>query len=107
MAETCEQHSFEVAVDLCDACRHAFCPDCLVYPHGLQGPALCIPCAIEFSGVRAKAGRIPKKQPRKPAVESVKPVAKASATAGVVTVKIAGAVAGGVAAGTILRSFLL
>ena len=110
MSQTCEQHSFEVATDTCVSCNRPFCPDCLVYPHGERDAALCVPCAIEFAGVRAKAGRVPRKAPRSTrgggnAASAV--TAKASATAGIVTVKVAAAVAGGVAAGTVLRAFVL
>lgn len=107
MAATCEQHNFEVAVDRCHSCRRDFCPDCLVFPHGPRQPALCIPCAIEFAGVRAKAGRV-RKRATGPGERPDDPVtaAKVSAAAGVATLKVVGVVVGGAAAGTALRMLL-
>jgi hypothetical protein len=112
MNETCEQHSFEIAVDRCVACNRPFCPDCLVYPHGQEHAALCVPCAIEFAGVRAKAGRTRRKGPSanmsgRPGDPSATITAKAGAAAGVVTMKVVVAVVGGVTAGTVLRALLL
>ena len=112
MNQTCEQHSFEIAVDRCVACNRPFCPDCLVYPHGEEHAALCVPCAIEFAGVRAKAGRTRRKGPppgtrRRPGDAASPITTRARAAAGVVTMKVVAAVVGGVAAGTVLRAVLL
>ena len=110
MNQTCEQHSFEIAVDRCVACNRPFCPDCLVYPHGEEHAALCVPCAIQFAGVRAKAGRKRRKGPPPVGAKGAPApalTAKAGAAAGVVTMKVVVAVVGGVTAGTVLRSLLL
>lgn len=49
----CARHPFEKAATLCRACRREFCPECLVWPRGEKRPAVCIPCALTLSGVRA------------------------------------------------------
>ena len=108
MAATCEKHGFEVAVDNCHSCHRAFCQDCLVFPHGPRQPALCIPCAIEFAGVRAKAGRVPKREPVAPGERPPEPVtaAKVGAAASLGMIKVVGVVVAGAAAGTALRMLL-
>ena len=48
----CARHPFEKAAALCRACRHDFCPECLVWPRGKKRPAVCIDCALNLGGVR-------------------------------------------------------
>ena len=55
MAETtqCDKHLFEDATGMCRTCRRPFCADCLVYAHGPDKAPLCVPCALQASGVRS------------------------------------------------------
>ena len=51
---SCTKHPFDQAAGSCRACREEFCPDCLVYVHGVEKPPLCIPCALVAAGLRRK-----------------------------------------------------
>lgn len=57
MAENnqCDRHLFEEATGLCRTCGRPYCADCLVYAHGPDKAPLCVPCALQASGVRSTA----------------------------------------------------
>ncbi len=61
---TCLQHTHEIAEAICKTCGANFCADCLVYPFGASKPPLCIPCAINASGVRHGAGNPVRVEPK-------------------------------------------
>lgn len=56
MQGRCDKHLFETATDVCRACGHEFCPDCLVYSFGAQQAPFCVPCAVAAAGIRTTAG---------------------------------------------------
>jgi hypothetical protein len=56
---SCENHPFEMGVDLCAHCGRDFCQECLVYPRGPKKPPFCVRCAIAAAGVRSTAARTP------------------------------------------------
>ena len=49
---SCVKHPMAVSEHVCGRCGHEFCPECVVFPHGLRKPPLCIACALEVGGVR-------------------------------------------------------
>ncbi|MBV8982030.1 MAG: hypothetical protein JO086_14095 [Acidimicrobiia bacterium] len=51
----CDKHLFEEATGMCRTCRRPYCADCLVYAHGPDKAPLCVPCALQASGVRSTA----------------------------------------------------
>ena len=42
------------AVTKCRTCHRPHCGECLVFPRGPKGSALCIPCALAVAGVRER-----------------------------------------------------
>ncbi len=53
----CAKHNNVNASGSCGECGDTFCQDCLVFPFGPSRPAMCIGCALAFSGVRQGAAR--------------------------------------------------
>jgi hypothetical protein len=49
---SCVKHPMAVSEHVCGRCGHEFCQECVVFPHGLRKPPLCITCALEAGGVR-------------------------------------------------------
>jgi hypothetical protein len=58
---SCAKHTGAFATGLCGECGHGFCEECLVFPFGPSKPAMCIACALAFSGVRGRRERPPAK----------------------------------------------
>jgi hypothetical protein len=57
---SCVKHPMALAEYLCGQCGHEFCPECVVFPYGVDKPPVCITCALELSGVRKRATGRPK-----------------------------------------------
>lgn len=60
MSNTCVKHPMTIGTDICSSCGHMFCPECIVFPFGAGHPGLCIACALERGGVRARATTWPR-----------------------------------------------
>lgn len=56
-ADSCENHAFDMAEDLCGSCGRGYCSECLVYPFGAKKPPLCKSCAVSAAGIRSNAAR--------------------------------------------------
>jgi hypothetical protein len=54
-----------IAEHVCGRCGHDFCPECVVFPHGVQRPPMCITCALELGGVRRRGTDRPPKMSRR------------------------------------------
>jgi hypothetical protein len=48
----CDAHPFDTASNSCRRCKGSFCTSCLVYSFGKKKPPFCIPCALDFAGIR-------------------------------------------------------
>lgn len=55
-AAFCENHTFELAEDLCGTCGRAYCAECIVYAFGPKKPPICKGCALARAGIRKHAG---------------------------------------------------
>lgn len=60
MSTACVKHPMTIGDDICSSCGHMFCTECIVFPFGADRPGLCIACALERGGVRARATRWPR-----------------------------------------------
>lgn len=58
-AAFCENHTFELAEDLCGSCGRAYCPECILYAYGPKKPPICRRCAIARAGIRKHAAPTP------------------------------------------------
>ncbi len=60
MSDACVRHPMTVAEFACGTCGYDFCPECVVFPHGLKKPPMCISCALDRGGVRRRETGRPK-----------------------------------------------
>lgn len=45
---------------VCGRCGHEFCPECVVFPYGVDKPPMCISCALQAAGVSKRPTGRPK-----------------------------------------------
>lgn len=67
------KHPMTIGDHVCSGCGHSFCRECIVFPFGVDRPGLCIGCALERGGVRARSTdwpRLPKRTIRRRLRES-------------------------------------
>ena len=58
MSYSCVKHPMAMAEFVCGQCGHEFCPECVVFPYGVDKPPVCITCALQMAGVsRRPTGR--------------------------------------------------
>jgi hypothetical protein len=57
---SCVKHPMAVAEYVCGQCGHEFCPECVVFPYGVDKPPVCITCALQMAGVAKRATGRPK-----------------------------------------------
>ena len=57
---SCVKHPMAVSEYVCGQCGLEFCPECVVFPYGVDKPPVCITCALQMGGVRKRATGRPK-----------------------------------------------
>jgi hypothetical protein len=45
---------------VCGRCGHEFCPECVVFPYGVDKPPVCIECGLQMAGVSKRPTGRPK-----------------------------------------------
>jgi len=53
---SCVKHPMTAGDNICGRCANQHCSDCVVFPYGASGTAICIACALELGGVQRQHG---------------------------------------------------
>jgi hypothetical protein len=57
---SCVKHPMAMSEFVCGQCGHEFCPECVVFPYGVDKPPVCISCALQIAGISKRPTGRPK-----------------------------------------------